>query len=301
MIKIAHIVNPVSAAPGSELSIVQPITFETIRVARDFCPSDMQVELLSVSYPEDYGVIPGFFSKAKDLDRSVLDMGTFTSAKKLPLISDILHRLADTTDADWLMYTNADICLMPQFYTAVRTMIDRGHDAMLITRRRVSREYTSVAQLPIMYSDIGAPHPGYDCFVFHRSLLDRFILDGICIGVPFLEVSLLHNFIAFASSLRHVDDLHLTFHIGMEVMPPVDPELYRYNRSVYEKNIRPLLKPYLNIAKFPYFTLPIHHRLLKWILNPCYSSALVLELEGKNALRKVKIVLDEARWRIVGH
>jgi hypothetical protein len=297
MTKIAHIINPVKAPTGSELDIVQPITFETIRLAKSF--TQVEVELFTTCYPEDHSVIPDFFKRTEDLDRSIRDIEAYASKKKLPFIKDILGRLSDATDAQWLIYTNADICLMPQFYMAVNGMIAEGHDAILINRRRISKRYNSIEQLAEMYSDIGGSHPGYDCFVFHRSLLDRFLLDGICIGVPFIEVSLLHNLIAFASNLKHVDDMHLTFHIGMEVMPAVDKDLYQYNRGIYESNIRPQLKPDLDITKFPYAELPFYKRMIKRALNPCYSSALVLELEGKSAVRRLKIRLDEWRWRIL--
>lgn len=299
MIKLAHIVNPVAVPVGSELYRIQPVTFESIRRAKAFTATNIAVELYAVAYREDHGAIPGDFKKLNDLDRSVLDFGSFTKKKKLPLIADILRRLYDNTESDWLIYTNADICLMPQFYSAVAAMIADGHDAILITRRRISKQYDSVDQLPMMYSEIGGPHPGYDCFVFHRSLLDSFVLDGICIGVPFIEVTLLHNFIAFAKNLRHADDLHLTFHIGMEVMPTIDQEYYKYNRGIYESNILPTLRPLLDIGRFPYAALPFYKRLTKWMLNPCYSTAMVLELEGKSIGRKIKILLNEKRWRFL--
>jgi hypothetical protein len=120
----------------------------------------------------------------------------------------------------------------------------------------------------------------------------------VCIGVPFIEVSLLHNFVALASRLKHIDDMHITFHIGMEVMPPVDKELYCYNREEYEKRILPQLKPLLDIRKFPSHHLSFYRRMLKGILNPCYSSALLLELEGKDIKRRMKILADEIRWKI---
>jgi hypothetical protein len=271
MTKIAHIINPVKAPKGSELDIVQPITFETMRLAKSFTQAEIEVELFTTCYSEDHSIIPDFFIKTKDLDKSIRDIDAYASKKKLPFIKDILGRLFDATDAQWLIYTNADICLMPQFYMAVNGMIAEGHDAILINRRRISKRYNSIAQLAEMYSDIGGSHPGYDCFVFHRSLLDRFLLDGICIGVPFIEVSLLHNLIAFASNLKHVDDMHLTFHIGMEVMPAVDKDLYQYNRGIYESNIRPQLKPDLDITKFPYAELPFYKRMIKRALNPCYE------------------------------
>lgn len=300
MLKIAHIINPVNAPLGSELQRMQPITFESIKRAKLFAEKKVAVALLAVGYEEDDAATPEFFIKLPRLERSVLDFGTFEKKKKLPLIADILQSLYNNTDSEWLVYTNADICLMPQFYEAIAAIIAEGHDAILINRRRISKAYNAPEQLPAMYSEIGGPHPGYDCFVFHRSLLQKFVLNNICIGVPFIEVTLLHNFIAFATNLKHADNLHLTFHIGMEVMPPVNKELYRYNRGIYETKILPVLKPKLNISKFPYADLPFYRRIIKWGLNPCFSTAMVLELEGKSLPHKIKILLDEIRWRIVG-
>lgn len=299
MIKLAHIINPVNAPAGSELHRVQPVTLESIRRARAFTEVEVDVRLYAVGYEEDREVIPAFFEVLPDLDRSVLELGSFTKKKKLPLIGDILRRLYEHTDSEWLIYSNADICLMPQFYGAVAGMIAGGHDAMIITRRRISKVYDSPDKLLMMYSEIGGYHPGYDTFVFHRSLLDKFILDNICIGVPFIEVTMLHNFIAFAKSLRHVDDLHLTFHIGMEVMPPIDQEYYRYNRNIYEQSILPALRPHLDISRFPHAALPLYRRMLKWMLNPCFSTALMLELEGKKLPRRIKMMMDEIRWKLL--
>jgi hypothetical protein len=298
MIKLAHIINPVYAPIGSELYTIQPITYESMKRAKDFA-TESDIELYAVGYEEDRAVVPSYFALLEDLKRSVLDFGAFIRKKKLPLIADILQKLYDHTDREWLIYTNADICLMPQFYDAVASLILQNHDAILINRRRISKQYNDLSQLPLMYAEIGGPHPGYDCFVFHRSLLERFILDHICVGVPFVEVSLLHNIIAYAKTPRYIDDMHLTFHIGIEVMPPIDPEYYKYNRNIYETYIRPKLKPLLDIKSFPYAVQPWYIRTVKWILNPCISTAMVLELEGKSFSRKAKMLLDEIRWHIL--
>src|SRR5690606_17906926 len=103
-----------------------------------------------------------------------------------------------------------------------------------------------------------------------------------------LEVSLLHNFIAFAQNLKLIDRTHLTFHIGMEVMPPVDLQYYWHNRNSYEKRIFPHLKPLLTKEKFPYANTPLITRWTKWILNPCYRTALVAEMESMSTMRKIK-------------
>lgn len=300
--KLAHIINPVKAAEGAELYRVQPVTFESIRQAKLFAQTlGIDIELYATGYEEDRSAYPPYFTALPNLKRSVNDLQNFTGKRKLPLIADILETLFCNTDAEWLIYSNADICLMPHFYYSIAEIINKGSDAVIIARRRVSKAYASVSELPFMYADLGCYHPGYDCFVFHRSMFQSLKLDHICIGIPFIEVSLLHNFIAYAKNLRHIDDMHLTFHIGLEVMPPIDQEYYKYNRNIYENKILPVLKPLLDLSKFPYASWPFRRRMLQWALNPCYRSALMLELEGKSFRRQFKMLIDELRWKFLSH
>lgn len=301
--KLAHIINPVKVTPASELYVVQPITFETIRVAKEFAKEftkeKVAVELFSICYEEDCGFIPSFFTQVPNLQRSVLDFGQFSKPKKYPLMADVLWALYNASDAEYLIYTNMDISLMPQFYLSVADLLKEGYDALMINRRGISTKYKSIDELPLMYSDYGMPHPGFDCFVFRRELLDKLILENICLGVSFSETALAHNFIAFAEKLKLVDDLHLTFHIGTEVMPPLDEEYYWHNRNEYEKKIYPRLKPLLNIAKFPYAELSLPKRLLKWALNPSFRTQQVAEMEGRAFSRRMKYKLDSLRFKLM--
>jgi hypothetical protein len=297
--KLAHIINPVKVADTSRLYVAQPVTFESMKVAQAFAAGKVDAELYSVSYPEDHEIIPAYFKKLPNLERSVLDLGSFTKQKKYPVLIDVLKSLYNASDAEYLVYTNVDISLKPQFYLAVSELLKEGYDALLINRRGIPTNYKHVDELPMMYAEHGKPHPGFDCFVFKRSLLNKLILENICLGVSFSEVALLHNFIAFAENLKLVDDLHLTFHIGTEVMPPLDPEYYWYNRNEYEKKIYPQLKPYLNISKFPYSELPLHKRMIKWALNPSFRTQQVAELEGMGFLRRLKYRIDEVRFSLL--
>ena len=296
--KFAHVINPVNAPAGSELSVIQPITFEAIRKAYEFCGGKPQVELYSVSYPEDHVVIPDYFSKLPDLQRSVLDIGKFSTKRKYPLMLDVFKAIYHGSEAEYLIFTNMDITLMPHFYTAVAEILEEGYDALLVNRRGISGKYTKVEELPLMYAEFGSPHPGFDCFVFRRELLSKLILEDICVGVSFSEVALVHNFIAFAQNLKLVDDLHLTFHIGREVMPPLNPEYYGHNRKEYELKIYPRLKPLLDIGRFPYAELPIHKRLIKWALNPSFRTQQVVEMEGKSFWRRMKFKIDAVRFGV---
>lgn len=295
--KLAHIINPVKVTFASDLHVAQPITFESIRVAKEFANRNVDIELYTVCFEEDRPIIPPFFTQLPNLTSSVKDK--LGAKRKLPYIREILQALYTHTDAEYLVYTNMDISLMPQFYTVVSDLLTKGHDALMINRRGISTKYTRPEELPYMYGEMGAPHPGFDCFVFKRSLLPKLVLADVCVGVPFLEVTLVHNLIAFAENLKLVDDLHLTFHIGSEVMPPVDNELYTYNRNEYEQKIYPVIKRYLDIRKFPYSRLPFYKRIFKWVLNPVFRTHQVAELEGKGLLRRLKFRLDSVRFEFM--
>lgn len=273
----------------------QPITFESIRVAKKFAQQEVTVELYAAGYEEDKDTVPDYITFLPPLKRSVLDFGNFLPPKKYPLLRDVLDAVYRASNAEYLLFTNMDIALMPQFYVAVKELLDQGFDALVINRRGISKKYNAVSHLPLMYSDIGKPHPGFDCFVFKRELLGKFIFEKICIGVSFSEVAFMHNLIAFAEKLRLVDDMHLTFHIGTEVMPPLNPQYYRHNRSEYEQKIYPQLKPHLRIQKFPYSELSFPKRVLKWMLNPSFRTHQVLKYEGIRGWRAIKYRIDE--WR----
>lgn len=296
--KLAHILNPVKVPVGNELHTAQPITFESIRVAKEFAAEAAQIELYTVCYPEDEEIIPDYFKRLPVLAKSVLDVGVFSTERKYPLLQDVLHRLYENSTADYLIFTNMDISLMPQFYTAaVHILSNENCDALLVNRRGISKHYSKVEELPLMYCDYGKPHPGFDCFIFKRELFPKLILENICVGVSFSEVALVHNLIAFAKKLVLADDLHLTFHIGTEVMPPLNQEYYRHNRGEYEQKIYPKLKPLLDVGKFPYSELEFYKRVSKWALNPVFRTHQVLEMEGKNLGRKLKHRIDTLRFK----
>jgi hypothetical protein len=299
-VKFAHIINPVNAPANSELGIVQPITLESIRVAINFTENNPEVALYAVCYPEDRVMVPDYIKNLPPLQRSVQDVAKLSGNKKYPLITDVLNAVYEADNADYLIYTNMDIALMPGFYKALAQLIIEGnYDAMLVNRRGISAKYKSAEQLPLMYADMGSPHPGFDCFIFKRDLLPKLQLTNICLGVSFSEVALVHNFIAFAKNLKLIDDMHLTFHIGKEVMPPLAAEYYNHNRKVYEQQIYPVIKHLLVLDKFPYSELPLAKRMLKWMLNPSFRTHQLAELEGKSLLRRLKFRVDSIRFSVM--
>lgn len=299
MIQLVHIINPVKVNKNSDLFTAQPITFESMVAAKNFSVYSSQITQCTTQYEEDLAIIPDYFFKLSNLERSVLDVNPILKTKKLPLIKDILSKITALDFCDYCIYTNVDIALMPHFYDAVFRYIHQGHDAIVINRRRLANDFSTIDELPLMYSDLGKSHPGFDCFVFKKELLDSFILDEICVGISFLEATMIHNIFSFAKNPLFVPDAHLTFHLGMDVLVERKNDFYSHNRNSFFKQIYPQLKPLFSLKKFPYGNLNFPNRMLKWVLNPSFFSLNYLNLEKKNVLQKLKAYLDELRWRIL--
>jgi hypothetical protein len=215
MLKIAHIINPVKVKDTSDLFVAQPITFETMQIARQIAKQHgIEVTLCSAQFSEDREFIPDTFLKTPDLKRSVLDFGQFQIERKLPLIKDILDRLYEATDADYLIYTNVDIALMPHFYLAIDRLIRQGYDAFVINRRTILASYQKLEDIPLMYSQLGTEHPGHDCFIFKKDGYLNYRLNCLCIGASLIGRGLVINLICNAQKFEVFKNLHLTFHIG---------------------------------------------------------------------------------------
>ena len=215
MISIAHIIHPVVVAPESDLVVAQPITFATMAMAREFAKGTADVDLFAIQHgDEDRISLPGSFMRTRDLIRSVGDIGIFYKKRKLALIKDILDVSYESSNADYLIYSNVDIALQPYFYRTVSTIIEQGYDAFIINRRTIPGQYAVVEEIPLMFAEPGEKHQGWDCFVFHRSLYPRFQLGTACIGTGWIGRVMITNLAALAKKFAIFTELHATFHIG---------------------------------------------------------------------------------------
>jgi hypothetical protein len=222
LVDILHVVNPVAAKPGSDLGIAQPVTYASMRSAQRFALQEdpkLSVRLAATVLPQDASAIPEGVTRLPDLERTVLDVASFSRPRPLPLVSDILGRARDTSarkDADFsaLILTNVDIGLMPHFYLLVADLLRRGYDALIINRRTIADGFTAPDQLPLIYADLGQSHPGMDCFVISRNLVSEFVESHSCVAGGFVMRALLFNLVAHADRLRILLDAHATFHIG---------------------------------------------------------------------------------------
>lgn len=214
MIRLAHIINPVIVNESSDLHIAQSITFETLRIAQKFAQGNVNIDIYSTQFLEDRSIVPEWINVTPDLERSVLDAGTFQVERKLPLLKDILDRLYSASDADYFIYSNVDIAVLPHFYIAIKEIINKGYDAFVINRRTISNRFSSQSEISLMFAEAGVSHPGFDCFIFKRDAYTDYFLSNACIGVSLVGKVLISNMIIHATKFEVFRDLHLTFHIG---------------------------------------------------------------------------------------
>jgi hypothetical protein len=219
-LNIAHIINPVKVSEGSDLYKAQPITFETMDIAARYAGNagkKIKIRQYAAFFAEDEGMVPSHLRKTPLLDRSIPDLGQFELFRKLPLLKDILDRLYhEATDADYLIYTNADIGFVPHFYESVAAIVMNGYDAFVINRRTIPADANGIEDIPLMWAQAGETHIGHDCFIFKREAYPRFRLGNVGIGIRLVGRVLLWNLVAQATGFKEFKDLHLTFHLGQD-------------------------------------------------------------------------------------
>ena len=232
--KISHIINPFYAKAGnrSYLDVAQPITFETMVNAKNFAfKSGIDVELMtSQFFDADLHNVPEDFVRTPHLKSSILDYKKFSGKQlTLPRIHDILHSAYDNSNADYIVYTNVDIALMPNFYKRVYNLITKRNFQSIVINRVdipkvlgrgvITKDNLNSAYL---YTD-GLWHPGWDCFVFKRSIIPKMRLNNVFIGFAPIGKTVLSQIYEHTRSgkLLWVTNALLeknkfTFHIGRD-------------------------------------------------------------------------------------
>lgn len=215
MTSIAHLVHPVRVDKTSDLVVAQPITFETMRLAQEFAEGGADVRLYAAQYDDEEQIsLPPVFYRTADITRSIKDIKVFKKAKKLALIGDLLDRLFGADDAEYLIYTNVDIALQPYFYRLVAAITRQGYDAFIINRRTIPGHYKGIDEIPLMIAEVGETHPGWDCFIFRRTLYPHFRLEQAIIGTDWIGRMMIANMATLARRFTVFKNLQATFHIG---------------------------------------------------------------------------------------
>jgi hypothetical protein len=215
-LRFVHLINLYAAAPGSAAAFSQDVTLRAVRWAWDLARPKLAIDLCAAVFPDDEPLVPDFISRRIRLSRSILDCTQEHDSRRLPLLADILFGARAFREADFVIFSNIDIAPMPHFYLALAQLGSQGYDAFIVTRRTIHASFRSCDDLPLMYAEVGTPHPGSDCFIFKRDLLEKMCLGRVVVGSEFVALALRANLTAHARRMRIFRDLHLTFHLGDE-------------------------------------------------------------------------------------
>lgn len=284
--QFAHIVNPYSSKHG-ELDPVQKLTLSML--ARAAASTKHEVKLLTAQFAHDRNFIPGGFTLTYDLDRSLRDVIHNSHVNALPLLTDILERASESSSAEYIIYSNMDIVPVMGFYDSVAALIEKNKcDALIINRRRVDPSLVSNPDL--LMAETGEPHPGYDCFVFHRDLLSRMTLGCVCVGAPGVGFMFAHNLFLFANKCVVTANKHLTLHAGYEIVQKwKGPEIADFQMKEIRKFMHDSRK-YFSIEKFPGYNLPFFSRHFRWLMNPLFHYPLMFRLDMKKLFDRREII-----------
>jgi hypothetical protein len=236
--KIAHIVNVLEISEvnrSSYLHIAQPITIQSMVDAKTKT-QDCEVELFAIKNKYDNIKLPPEFNFTNDLERCCCDISdSLPKEKSLPLIGDILSNLFNASDAEYFVYTNIDIGLLPDFYNFINREIKSGVEALCINRRdmpkHINGKKIDINNFKILFSKKGKYHPGADCFMFKRESFMKMNLGNVFIGVPPIGTVLLNEIKKASNNFRWINrkdrvenrrngnktfEQLLTFHIGSD-------------------------------------------------------------------------------------
>jgi hypothetical protein len=287
-VKFAHIINTVSPEDNPSLRPVQQLTLNSMFAAKENVRDGVEVELLSAQYENARKFLPEGIRATENLKECAADRKELNTKKKFPLMREILSRLNESHDATHFIYTNLDICVMPFFYEVVSSYVGKGYDAIVINRRRISARFLNEKDLKTMYAELGKVHLGYDCFIFSRKLLAKFILKDIFIGTPPAGGDLFHNLFTFAENPVLLAEKHLTFHVGMELTKEWgDPVLNRFNQKQFSLLLKEI-GPSIDIKKFPGADYGFFKRHFKWLMNPTFHYPTLARADFRQLGRKRK-------------
>jgi|MDSY01.1.fsa_nt_gb hypothetical protein len=257
--RFAHIVNFLPRGIGHS---DQEVTVQSMANAKAFAEEwaaageeTLLVELYSAEYAEDFhsrvSRDTSIIKVAPNLKRHVYDLydlKRFEQIKfqKLPLLSDILQSAVDASDAPYIIYSNADIGLQPDFYVQAAKYMREGRSALAVNRVEIpiDDDHNSklgkddMEEIYALGRKHKQQHKGYDCFVFHRNLVPflQLYLRGAFLGYPPIG-SKMNDALGCVADYFVVRGKHLTFHLGIKNGGwGEDSEFEFYNRKAVKQS-----------------------------------------------------------------
>ena len=211
--KFTHVINPFTPKKGHDVAIAQPLAFESLKIAKKFSEDRIEVNQLAIFFEEDENIVPDHFIKFPTLKR-FYNVNNNTN-KKFPFIKDVLDVAYNNSgENDFIIHSETDIILLPYFYDAILNMINNGFDSIIVNNRSVFNDSGSSPNLYNIWSEVGEPNIGWDCFIFKKKIYEKFLIGDALVGVNSIGKVLYINMRYFSEKFIEVKDSQLTNHLG---------------------------------------------------------------------------------------
>jgi hypothetical protein len=224
--QFVHVFSPYAVDyvnPFYPLDQIQNVTFESMIRAWHAASPNLGVRMYCAVFPSDSHIVPDRLFETAYLNRSTfLEYPNLLPPKALPFVDDIIRSASTAAgEYDYLIFTNADIGLTEDFYNAVAMKIYQGYDAFTINRRTLPK--SCVDKVPPGHElsaidekiQTGLSHPGSDCFVIKREIVESFSLGDLFLGFPPVAKNIVQILTRLAFKFHRFDSSEgLTFHLG---------------------------------------------------------------------------------------
>lgn len=244
--KITHTIKPVDINPRhypSYLHVAQPITLDSMvrakQVAEEAIP-ELEIDLHAVLHVDENISLPREFRLDPRITRYIHDVVNVPDTTDLVFLKDILqcslishyYGTEIKNDADWIIYTNVDIGLYPNFYKFIYNRIKDNRAPFCINKRILPKQIEGHGIITVdNYKELvpglkSDKHPGLDCFVFPTpkkpiTALRNIYGPGPFIGTGYIGQVFYHWMKRQFSYKQDKPDIlkneHVTFHLGEDL------------------------------------------------------------------------------------
>ncbi|WP_140159658.1 hypothetical protein [Sphingobium sp. GW456-12-10-14-TSB1] len=218
-LRFRHIIHVYDDKELPENTALQFVTFDTVNDAVILCKSALDVACVAITYPDDAHLVPEHITLGPPLTRYACDIIDVSKRRPLPLLYDIIDLglsapLEKNAAEEFVILTNSDIHVQPNFYRFAAEIIGMGYDVATVNRRTIEVDQHDRRNRALYSVDAGKPHPGFDCFIFPVSLYSRFVKTNSCCGAGLVMRSLLFNLVSTCQRFLMVTGAHATYHLG---------------------------------------------------------------------------------------
>jgi len=129
----------------------------------------------------------------------------------LPAVADLIERAWHETTGDYLIYTDPDVCVSPEFFNVVATAVDDDPQAVCINAA-------------------GQSMTDPDCLMIRRDFLPSLKFRDVLAGAPCSTLGLLAGCMSHADGFTIVDDANVTRRSALGRIE--DDTVVAYNRRL---------------------------------------------------------------------